>query len=183
MTAKALNLNIRLALPRDYELCQGFDHACSTDYVWQMALNEQGGNHEVAFRPARLPRSMKVSYPRSGEALLQSWQMQACFMVAEWENELVGYVNLHEELAQETAWVADLVVHHSHRLKGIGTALLRASRQWALEQKFRRLIVETQTKNYPSIQFLQRRGLAFCGYNDLYYPNQDIAVFFGQPLR
>ena len=52
-----------------------------------------------------------------------------------------------------------------------------------MSQNLRRLIVETQTKNYPAIQFLLKRGLVFCGYNDLFYPNQDIAIFFGQNLR
>jgi len=74
-------------------------------------------------------------------------------------------------------------VNSSHRLRGIGSALLNAARRWAIDRNLRRLIVETQTKNYPSIRFLQKRGLTFCGCNDLYYPNQDIAIFFGQTLR
>jgi GNAT superfamily N-acetyltransferase len=94
----------------------------------------------------------------------------------------VGYVNIREERAQESAWVADLAVDRGVRMQGIGTALLRAARQWALERNLRRLIVETQTKNHPAISFLQKRGLVFSGYNDLYYPNQDIALFFGQSL-
>jgi GNAT superfamily N-acetyltransferase len=126
---------------------------------------------------------MKVLYPRSGEGLLQSWRLHACFLVAEWDGQPVGYLNMREELAQETGWVADLVVDRPYRLRGVGTALLRGARVWAREHNLRRLIVETQTKNHPAIRFLQQRGLVFCGYNDLYYPNQDIAVFFGQSLR
>ncbi|HEC22631.1 MAG TPA: GNAT family N-acetyltransferase [Chloroflexi bacterium] len=179
----ATTLTIRSATPTDYEFGLQLDHSSSTDYVWQMTYEESEGALRVAFRPARLPRSMKVLYPRSGEALLRSWQLHNSFLVAEWDGEVVGYVNVREEVAQETAWVADLVVDRPHRLRGIGTALLRAARQWALESNLRRLIVETHTKNYPAIRFLQKRGLVFCGYNDLFYPNQDIAVFFGQMLR
>jgi hypothetical protein len=130
-------LVIRSAMPSDYDSALQLDHTDSTDFVWQMAHDTLESTINVAFRPERLPRSMKVLYPRSGDALL----------------------------------------------RGIGTALLRAARDWALETKLRRLIVETQTKNYPAIRFLQKRGLVFCGYNDLFYPNQDIAVFFGQMLR
>ncbi len=182
-TLPSPSLTIRSAMPSDYEACLTLDHSCSTEFVWQVSLDESEGALQVAFRPARLPRSMKVLYPRNGEALIQSWQLHACFLVAVREEQVLGYVNVREETSQETAWVADLTVDRPYRLQGIGTALLRAARQWAIERHLRRLIVETQTKNYPAIRFLQKRGLVFCGYNDLYYPNQDIAIFFGQTLR
>lgn len=175
-------LTVRSVMPSDYEICLSLDHSVSTDYVWQVSMDEVDGALNVVFRPARLPRSAKVLYPRIGDVLVESWQQHACFLVAQWGLDVVGYVNVREELAQETAWVADLTVDRSFRMQGIGTALLRGARQWALEHGLRRLIVETQTKNYPAIKFLQKRGLVFSGYNDLYYPNQDIAVFFGQSL-
>lgn len=176
-------LTVRSVMPSDYDICLMLDHSTSTDTVWQMFLDDSDGGMRTTFRPARLPRSMKVLYSRSGEALMQSWQMHSCFLVAQWGQEVVGYVNVREEMAQETAWVADLVVDRAYRMQGLGTALLRGARQWALDRNLRRLMVETQTKNYPAIRFLLKRGLSFSGYNDLYYPNQDIAIFFGQVLR
>ncbi len=178
-----ITLTIRSAMPSDYEICMALDHTVSTEHVWQMVLDESEGAIQVTFRPARLPRSIKVMYPRGGEALLQSWRLHAAFLVAEWEKMVVGYVNIREETSQETAWVADLAVERAYRLRGVGTALLNASRKWAIEHNLRRLIVETQTKNYPAIRFLLKRGLSFCGYNDLYYPNQDIAIFLGETIR
>lgn len=179
---KPRTLTIRSAMPSDYEYCLGLDHTVSTEHVWQMVLDESEGTLQIAFRTVRLPRSMKVLYPRSGEALVRSWELHAAFLVALWDEVVVGYANVREESAQQTAWVADLAVDRSYRLRGIGTALINAVRRWAIDRNLRRLIVETQTKNYPAIRFLQKRGLVFCGYNDLYYPNQDIAVFFGQIL-
>ena len=178
-----ITLTIRSAMPSDYEICMALDHSVSTEQVWQMMLDDSEGDLNVVFRPARLPRSMKVLYPRSDETLLQSWRQHAVFLVAEWEKVVVGYANVREELSQETAWVADLAVDRAHRLRGVGTALINAVRKWAVDHTLRRMIVETQTKNYPAIRFLQKRGLTFCGYNDLYYPNHDIAVFFGETLR
>ena len=178
-----ITLIIRSATPTDYERCEFLDHSWSTEFVWQMGIDETESNVLVNFRTARLPRSTKMLYPRSEEALVQSWRLHSAFLVAQWEEDVVGYVNVREESAQECAWVADMVVDRSHRLRGIGSSLLRATREWALSHHLRRLIVETQTKNYPAIAFLQKRGLVFCGYNDQYFPNQDIAVFFGHSLR
>ncbi len=176
-------LIVRSVMPSDYEICMQLDHTTSTETVWQMVIDDCDGGQRITFRPSSLPRSMKALYPRGPEALLQSWRTHACFLVASWDGEVVGYVNVREELAQETAWVADLIVDRAYRMRGVGTAMLRGARQWALERGLRRLMVETQTKNYPAIRFLQKRGLVFSGYNDLYYPNQDIAIFFGQVLR
>ncbi len=170
-------------MPSDYDLCLEFDHSASTDWVWQMVVDERQGGLSVAFRPARLPRTVTTLYPRDRGALMQSWAQGEVFLVAQRADALAGYVNVREDAAQQIAWVADLVVDRPYRMQGVGTALLRAVRQWALERSLRHLIVETQTKNYPAISFLQQRGLVFAGYNDRYYPNQDIALFFGQSLR
>lgn len=176
-------LTIRSAMPSDYDLCMAFDHAVSTDHVWQLQTDEGDGEQMITFRAARLPRSIKVPYPRSGEMLLNSWRMHSLFLVAEWEKHLpVGYICVRQEPTQETAWVSDFVVDGGARLNGVGSALLRAALQWAIEQNLRRLMVETQTKNYPSIHFLQKRGFVLAGYNEMYFPNQDIALFFGQTL-
>ena len=176
---------IRSALPADLEICATLDHSTSTDHVWQMEHNDFDGRLSISFRTARLPRSMRVRYPRSGAALQRAWNLDDCFLVAELMrgNKVVGYVNVREQNAQEIGWVADLVVDKDHREQGIGTSLLRAAINWAHKRNLQRVVIETATKNYPAICFLQKSGLVFCGYNDLYYPNHDIAVFFGQPLR
>jgi ribosomal protein S18 acetylase RimI-like enzyme len=44
-------------------------------------------------------------------------------------------------------------------------------------------MLETQTKNHPAICFYRKHGFVFCGFNDRYYTNQDIALFFAQNLR
>jgi len=82
-----------------------------------------------------------------------------------------------------TGWLNNLVVGKRYRRQGIGGALLKAAIEWAREQGLRQLMLETQTKNYPAICFYQRHGFVFCGFNDHYYTNQDIALFFAQSLR
>jgi ribosomal protein S18 acetylase RimI-like enzyme len=45
------------------------------------------------------------------------------------------------------------------------------------------MILEMQSKNIPAVHLAMRLGYEFCGYNDHYYSNQDIALFFAQFLR
>jgi GNAT superfamily N-acetyltransferase len=79
---------------------------------------------------------------------------------------------------QGTGWISHLVVDRPYRRRGIGTAMLRASRLWARKRGLRRLMIALQTKNYPAICFCERNGMSFCGFNDRYYANRDIALFF-----
>jgi len=39
-----------------------------------------------------------------------------------------------------------------------------------------------QSKNYPAIQFLTRHGFRFCGYNEQFYRNRDIGLYFVRGL-
>ncbi len=175
--------SVREALASDLPQCQGLDHAYETDYVWQMEFHEENGRISIAFRTARLPRTMRVVYPRGPDTLEAVWERHDCFLVAEDDGRILGYLTMREIISRSTAWVEDLVVGSEWRRRGVGSALLAAAERWAYERGLQRITLETQTKNYPAICFCQKHGMVFCGYNDRYYPNQDIAVFFCRELR
>ena len=177
-------MRVRPAGPRDLEACGALNHSYTTDHVWQMERREGNDALAVTFRVARLPREVRVNYPRQGEGLLAGWRRRDGFLVAEdAPSQICGYVALTAQAEHGIAWVGDLVVDRPWRRRGIGTAMLRAAAQWGHDHDLVRLVVEVQTKNYPAIRFCQSRGLTFCGYNDHYWPSQDIALFFGEPLR
>ena len=176
-------MRIRPAWPRDLEVCEAIDHSYTTDRVWQMDARETNDTVAVTFRVARLPREIRVNYPRQGEDLVAGWQRRDGFLVAQEAGRVRGYVALNALVEHGIAWVGDLVVDRPWRRQSIGTALLRAAAQWGRDHDLARLVVEVQTKDYPAIRFCQSRGLALCGYNDHYWPSQDIALFFGQSLR
>jgi RimJ/RimL family protein N-acetyltransferase len=58
-----------------------------------------------------------------------------------------------------------------------------AVQAWALQRGARRIVLEMQSKNHPYIRLAQKFGYEFCGYNDQYYPTQDVALFFGRALK
>jgi ribosomal protein S18 acetylase RimI-like enzyme len=165
------------------EACETLDHSYTTDRVWQMEAREGDGVVTTTFRVARLPREMRVDYPRGADDLAGGWQQRDGFLVAGDYGRVYGYVALNARVEHGIAWVGDLAVDRPWRRRGIGTALLQAAAQWGRDHDLVRLVIGVQTKNYPAIQLCQSRGLTFCGYNDHYWPNQDIALFFGEPLR
>ncbi|MFN8459139.1 MAG: GNAT family N-acetyltransferase [Anaerolineae bacterium] len=163
----------------DLNRCYQLNMSYITDYVWQMQSRENGRTIDVRFDTVRLPRPMRVEYPRSPDELLHHWQREECFLVARpSEDEILGFLDAWPHPWQKLLWVANLVVDQSQRRKGIGSRLLKAGRRWAAEHNLNQLMLEIQTKNYPAIAFAQKHGFQFCGYNERYYPNGDIALFF-----
>jgi len=176
------DLIIRPVALADLTLLAEIDHSYHTDYVWQMELNSRQSEVVVSFREVRLPRSMRVEYPRDISDQGEGWQYRPGCFVAEIEGEPIGYISLDSVNVPNIFNVLDLVVIRRFRRHGVGIALLQAAETWAIKEKATQLILQMQSKNYPGICLANKLGFEFCGYNDHYYVNQDIAIFFAKRI-
>jgi ribosomal protein S18 acetylase RimI-like enzyme len=176
-------VQVRPATSADLPALTALDHSYTTENVWQMETRPEAEAVHVTFRQVRLPRSVRVSPPRDPHALAEAWNRRVCFLVAEEAGHLQGYLNLSLAGVPGTAWISELGVERRVRHMGVGSVLLAAALQWARANGLLRVVLETQSKNYPAICFAQKHGLVYCGYNDRYYPNQDVALFFGANLK
>jgi len=174
---------IRPANSNDLPPLMALDHTCSSDYVWQLELRREPNQSNVNFREVRLPRSVDVKYPRDPFALANEWTKRDGVFLALYQNEPVGYCAVTVEHVSSVVWMVDLVVAPQFRRQGAGSTLLNAGLAWALERGAKRLILEMQSKNQPCIRLAQKFGFEFCGYNDQYYPTQDVALFFGRAIK
>jgi ribosomal protein S18 acetylase RimI-like enzyme len=163
---------------RDLAACLALDAGYDTDYVWQVTQQEEQGDVVTRLRIVRLPRSMRVRYPAWGEALLAHQERGDLILVAAEAAEVRGYVNLQCLPDQGIAWLHHLIVAPPFRRQGIGKALLARAMQDGRQQGMVKIMTTVQSKNYPGINFLQHNGFTFCGYNERYYRNQDIALYF-----
>ena len=177
-------IEIRPAVATDIPILIELDHNYMTDFVWQMELQAQDeGQIQIGFRDIRLPRSVRVEYPRSPRSLLVDWTQRDGLLVSVLEEEVVGYASVCLNMAPLTSWVTDLAVKRRQRRQGIGSALLLAAQEWGLTHERRNLVLEIQPKNHPAIRLAQKLGFEFCGYNDRYFANRDIGLFFAKSLR
>lgn len=182
MNANPIQVSLRPATEDDLSALLALDHGYSTEYVWQMELDSGHPRMGASFREARLPRPMQVTYPRPKDSLLTYWKERATVLMAESSDQPIGYAALLLGLAPGAAWLTDLVVAASQRRKGVGTRLVLAAQTWARTHSQERLVLEMQSKNYPAIRMAQKLAFEFSGYNDRYYENQDIALFFAKKL-
>lgn len=175
-------MHIRPAISSDISGLVQLDHGYSTDHVWQMAYQDDGSRVSVQFQEVRLPRPMRVRYPRDPEVLIDHWTEREVVLVAEQDEARSGYLTIERGPAPDSAWVTDLVVDLRSRRQGHASSLVRAARSWASERGFASLYLEMQSKNYPAVQLARKHSFVFTGYSDHYYPDGDIALFFVLPL-
>lgn len=158
--------------------------AYTSSRVWQMDRVSNDGALGANFREVRLPREARVDYPRTATQIFSELQdPRLLIFAALMDNQPVGYIRISTQISPTTAWVKDLAVKDKYRRKGIGAALLLAGLEWSMEQGLRRTVVETQSKNYPAIQLVRKLGFELSGFNDQFYSNQDIALFFARSLK
>jgi ribosomal protein S18 acetylase RimI-like enzyme len=172
------HLTVRQAISSDIADLVKLDHDYSSDHVWQMGVSRGPDEIGVVFREVRLPRPMRVNYPRDPARLPDEWTRLPALLVAEASEARFGYLAMMLGPAASAGWVSDLVVGSLHRRQGVGTQLLTYAREWCRQRKLSSLFLEMQSKNFPAISLARKLGFAYAGYSDRYYADQDIALFF-----
>lgn len=176
-------IQLRPTVATDLPKLMAFEHASSSESVWQLELKREAGQVAATFREVRLPRVIKVEYPHNKFSLADDWIRKSMMYTALMGADPVGYVSLLERGTASAVWITDLVIDVNHRRRGVASALLASAQAWAETRLHRRLILELQAKNLPAIRLAQKFGYEFCGYNDHYYLNQDVALFFAKILK
>lgn len=172
-------MEISPAEVHDLNQCYYLSGDYTTDYVWQLQSRNSGHRTDIRFDRVRLPRPMQVAYPRSPDELLAHWQQEGCFLVARTlHDDIVGYLDALPQPGQKLLWIHNLIVAKAHRQQGVGALLFNYAKSWAGQHQLNNLLLEVQTKNHPAISFAQQQGCQFSGFNERYFANGDIALFF-----
>ncbi|NPV56789.1 MAG: GNAT family N-acetyltransferase [Anaerolineae bacterium] len=176
-------IEIRPALAPDLKQLADIDPAYTSSFVWQMERTMDDEGISVRFREIRLPRPIRVEYPRPVDEMAGQLPKDAVLLVAKNDDTQFGYIRFRTEHAAQTVWITDIVVQEKVRRKGIASALILSVKEWCETRGFRKIVIEMQSKNHPTIKMCMKFGFEFCGYQDQYYPNRDLAVFFMRTLR
>lgn len=162
----------------DLQFCMVMDSSYHTEFVWQMDMLSDDKSIDISFREVKLPRSMRVDYPRTNEQIIESFTNREAVLVGAMNETIVGYISIFTNPGNAVAHVTDLIVNRRFRRQGVGSTLVRSAKNWAVKNNFHQLQLEMQSKNFPAIGLATSLGFEFCGFSDRYYQNQDIALFF-----
>ena len=95
--------------------------------------------------------------------------------VTDENGNLVGFLELDFEDWNSRVRITQLLVDESLRRKGYGKMLMDFAKDIAKDRDYRMLILETQSRNTPAIDFYLSQGFVFSGTNLHFYSNDDIS--------
>ena len=94
--------------------------------------------------------------------------------VSEHNGEETGIIVIQHMEWNNTLLIHDLYIDKRFKRKGIGSALVAIAQKRAREMGVRMIVLETQTSNYPAIQFYLKEGFQMIGLNLNSYSNEDV---------
>jgi [ribosomal protein S18]-alanine N-acetyltransferase len=128
------------------------------------------------------PPSLSEAPPISSPATPPT-SLTRCSLVALSGNNLAGFA-VASCLSQEPAEIEGLVVDEKYRRQGIGSALIRACKEWAANAGALTIRLEVRASNAAALALYQRHGFSAAGHRRAYYsaPIED-AVLLQAPLN
>lgn len=109
------------------------------------------------------------------EDLFDEYREGSEVYIAEVNGVEAGIMVIQEMSWNNTFTITDLYVQSEYKGQGIGRRLIDLAINRAKEQGARSVVVETQTSNYPAIQFYLKNDFTIAGFNKISYSNGDIS--------
>ena len=108
------------------------------------------------------------------EEIFESYKEGSECYLAEFNEEEAAVMVIQHMEWNNTLLIHDLYVDRRFKKKGIGRSLIEVAKKRAIELGVRAINLETQTSNYPAIQFYLKNGFELIGFNSISYSNEDV---------
>lgn len=197
------HIEVRAVHVDDAHALYHLDYDFETDRVYTLQVQdkllralgeENSGNEKKSLLSFALvetvvdPPIYKTFFPES--ATVAQIERRLCKAeggyVALANGEIAGAILLGVDEQRSVVHIHDLLVGRQYRRYGVGTLLLKCASDWARERDCWAIVLETQSINYPAIQFYLRNGLEIWSINRHFYPPgpaaHDVAIFMGMRL-
>lgn len=117
------------------------------------------------------------STPWSSESLRQELDVDnAVFLVALYDNNVVGYVGMHNNLGE--GYITNVAVDEHYRRKSIGQHLISALFDYAADNNMQFISLEVRVSNNPAISLYEKLGFEKLGIRKRFYshPTEDALI-------
>ncbi len=176
-------IEIGAAKVEEYPLISQIDLSFESDYVWKTQMIEDLDSYETSLQRIRLPKTIKVSFQAYCPTTLEAMIRRKEILAVRCEDVVVGYLRLEQDEAVNRLVLKTAGIDPAYRRKGIGSVLLDRVEEIALHNGIHNLVAMVQAKNDPAIRFLTGHGFVFCGYQEFYFRNMEIGLFFSKHIR
>lgn len=176
-------IEIGAATIDEYPQIAQIDLSFDSEYVWKTQMLEELDSFESSFQRIRLPKKIHVSFQAYNPATLESLIMQREILSVRYEDRVIGYLRLEQDETVNRLILKTGGIVPEYRGKGIGSVLLDRVAEIARHNNIRSLVCMVQAKNDPAVRFLMGRGFVFSGYQEFFFRNMEIGLFFSRNVR
>ena len=176
-------IEIGAATIEEYPQIAAMDLSFESDYVWKTQMLEGLDSFESSFQRIRLPKTIHVSFQAYSPASLEALIRQREILSVRYEEKVIGYLRLEQDETVNRMILKTGGITPGYRNKGIGTVLLDRVTEIASHNHLRSIVCMIQAKNDPAIRFLLSRGFVFSGYQEFFFRNMEIGLFFSKNVR
>jgi GNAT superfamily N-acetyltransferase len=201
MDAETPHIDVRAVHIDDAPALHELDYSFETDRVYTLHVRDRLLEYDSSAQPAdgsALAFELMVTYVdipiyrdfREYEHTLEDVERRLRSIeggyVALADEKVAGGILLNLEEARAVARIEDLIVGRQYRRYGVGSLLLSCASDWARKRGCWAIVLETQSSNYPAIQFYLRNGLQIWSINQNFYPpgplEHEVAIVMGKKL-
>ncbi len=176
-------IEIGAANPEEYSQISAIDLSFESNYVWKTQMLESLDMFESSFQRIRLPKTIRVPFqaycPANLEALIQRREI----LSVRYEDKVIGYARLEQDETVNRLVLKTGGIMPEYRNKGVGGVLLDRIAGIARHNNIRSIVCMVQAKNDPAVCFLLARGFVFSGYQEFFFRNMEIGLFFSKNVR
>ncbi len=176
-------IEIGAATIEDYPQIAAIDLSFESDYVWKTQMLEGLDSFESSFQRIRLPKTIRVSFQAYSPANLETLIRQREILSVRYEDKIIGYARLEQDETVNRLILKTGGIVPEYRNKGVGSVLLDQILEIARHNKIRSVICMVQAKNDPAVHFLLSHGFVFSGYQEFFFRNMEIGLFFSKNVR
>ena len=162
---------IRRLDPLDYPMGKQVVYQYTSEKYYEVETEKSMNGWSFSLEEQKFAQPFEKSLV---EDIFESYLEGTEVYVSECKGEEAGVI-----VMQHLEWNNTLLIHHLYveqqfKRKGIGSALLIFAQKRARELSVRMITLETQTSNYPAIQFYLKNGFQLIGLNVNSYSNEDM---------
>jgi len=146
----------------------------SSDKYYELVISENASKENGWHIELNL-RNFESVFSKSMEVeIFEPYKENLECYIAEQNGTEAGIISFGLQKWNNVLRIWDLYVSGEQKRKGVGTKLLNLAKKRASEINARAIVLETQTSNFPAIQFYRKNGFELNGFDKICYSNNDI---------
>lgn len=164
-------LTIRRIYQKNYPKGKQVFYQYTSEKYYEIHMDTSSNGWNIALKEEVFEDPFKKSFK---EEIFDSYKEGSEVYVSEVNGEETGIIVIQYMEWNNTLLIHDLYIDKQFKRKGIGSTLFEIAQKRARELGVRMIVLETQSSNFPAIQFYLKNGFQLIGLNLNSYSNEDI---------